>query len=196
MKWREEFFSSLPLISLGLFQPSWKGVFDNPRMEVSKADMVAQLDKAGVESDVKLIENEPQVKNNFICSFNFQKGWRKYDFWAQDHFRVSSRPLPHWFTSKGTGSRWAAVATGGGSCRDFDEQVVQPQPCEIRISRKLGITVHDVWFKPFINILPWTWLNYSNKLNPKCCYFWITLSSAQTRGDQKCKERHIIGIIV
>ena len=96
-------------------------------MEVSKADMVAQLDKAGVESDVKLIENEPQVKNNFICSFNFQKGWRKYDFWAQDHFRVSSRPLPHWFTSKGTGSRWAAVATGGGSCRDFNEQVVQCQ---------------------------------------------------------------------
>ena len=57
-----------------MFQPSWKGVFDNLRMEVSKADMVAQLDKAGVESDVKLIENEPQVKNNFICSFNFQKG--------------------------------------------------------------------------------------------------------------------------
>ena len=36
--------------------------------------MVAQLDKAGVESDVKLIENEPKVKNNFICSLISKKG--------------------------------------------------------------------------------------------------------------------------
>ena len=101
------FFLLLPSILLpwenkvnsysNLFQPSWKGVFDNPRMEVSKADMVAQLDKAGVESDMKLIENEPKVKNNFICSLISQNGWRKYDFWAQDHFRVSSRPFPHWW---------------------------------------------------------------------------------------------------
>ena len=57
-----------------MFQPSWKGVFDNLRMEVSKADMVAQLDKAGVESDMKLIENEPKMKNNFICSLISQNG--------------------------------------------------------------------------------------------------------------------------
>ena len=32
---------------------------------MSKAEMVAQLDKAGVESDMKLIETEPKMKNNF-----------------------------------------------------------------------------------------------------------------------------------
>ena len=41
---------------------------------MSKAEMVAQLDKAGVESDMKLIENEPKMKNNFICSSISQNG--------------------------------------------------------------------------------------------------------------------------
>ena len=37
-----------------------EGVFDNLRMEVSEAEMVGQFDKAGVESDMKLIENDPR----------------------------------------------------------------------------------------------------------------------------------------
>ena len=37
-----------------------EGVFDNLRMEVSEAEMVGQFDKAAVESDMKLIENDPR----------------------------------------------------------------------------------------------------------------------------------------
>ena len=90
--------------------------------------------------------------------FNFQKGWRKYVFRAQDHFRVSSRPLPHWLTSKGTGSSWAAVATGGGTCREFNEQVVQMLPPELRLMHRMCyphiLRLPHIFYKPINWSLP------------------------------------------
>ena len=55
----------MTLLNIKSVPAGLEGFFDNLGMEVSKAEMVAQLDKAGVESDIKLIETEPKMKNNF-----------------------------------------------------------------------------------------------------------------------------------
>ena len=55
----------MTLLNIKSVPAGLEGFFDNLGMEVSKAEMVAQLDKAGVESDMKLIETEPKMKNNF-----------------------------------------------------------------------------------------------------------------------------------
>ena len=77
--------------------------------------MVAQLDKAGVESDVKLIENEPKVKNNFICSLISKKG----DENTFSGRKITSEFLRDHCLTDGAGSELVGAACRVGACGGF-----------------------------------------------------------------------------
>ena len=84
-------------------------------MEVSEAEMVGQFDKAAVESDMKLIENDPRWKIILFVLQFLKTG----DENTLSERKITSEFLRDHCLTDGAGPELVAVACRGGACRGF-----------------------------------------------------------------------------